>query len=127
LGEASASSSTWPRRPQPWLGPSSSRPCVVCAGQSAAAAARGPGLLLPEGNVWCPGCWPGPSGWQGRVSALVVTCWAGRVPVLRNPANGNRAVPLPCEQSDYGVANAAAAHRRRAGPHRALASLSIRA
>jgi putative hemolysin len=44
------------------------------------------------------------------VSALVVTCWAGRVPVLRNPTNGNRAMRLTHEQSRYGVANAAAAH-----------------
>ena len=36
------------------------------------------------------------------------TRWVGRVPVLTNPANGNRAVPLTYEQSRDGFANAAA-------------------
>jgi hypothetical protein len=39
-GEASSSSSTWSRRPQPWLGPSSSRPEWSVQGQFAAAAGR---------------------------------------------------------------------------------------
>jgi hypothetical protein len=45
-------------------------------------------------TVWCPGCWPGPSGWQGRgLGAGRGPAGRGRVPVLRNPANCNRAVP----------------------------------
>jgi hypothetical protein len=96
-------------------------------GQFAAAADRGPGLLLPDGNGLVPWLLARPSGWQGPGSRRWSwTRWAGRVPVLRNPASCNRAVPLTYEQSRDGFANAAADHRRPAGPHRALA-LSIRA
>jgi hypothetical protein len=45
-------------------------------------------------TVWCPGRWPGPSGWQGPgPGAGRGPAGRGRVPVLRNPANCNRAVP----------------------------------
>jgi hypothetical protein len=58
-------------------------------------------------TVWCPGCWPGPSGWQGPGSRRWSwTRRAGRVLVLPNPANGNRAVPLICCRSGHSVAAA---------------------
>jgi hypothetical protein len=97
-------------------------------GQFAAAAGRGPGLLVPDVDGLVPWLLARAEWLAGAgVSALVVTRWAGRGPVLRNPANCNRAVPLTYEQSRYGFASAAADHRRRAEPHRALDSLAIRA
>jgi hypothetical protein len=88
----------------------------------------GPLCWSLRATLWCLSGWPGPRGRPGpRSRRWSWTRRAGRVPVLRNPANGNRAVPLPHEQSRYGFAHAAADHRRRAGPHHALASLSIRA
>jgi non-heme chloroperoxidase len=68
------------------------------------------------------------------VLPLPISALKSSAPVLRNPANRNRAVPLTFEQFRYGFANAvseegqgrhqeprpraAAAHLRRAGPHR---------
>jgi hypothetical protein len=58
-----------------------------------AVAGRGPVCCSLRSTVWCPGCWPGPRGWQGPGSRRWLwTRWAGRVPVLRNPTAASRAL-----------------------------------
>jgi hypothetical protein len=67
-------------------------------GQFAAAADRGPGLLPPDGNGLVPWLLARAEWLAGAGSRRWSwTRWAGRVPVLRNPASCNRAVPLTYE------------------------------
>ena len=45
----------------------------------------GPVCCSLMATVWCPGCRPGPRGWQGRASALVVDPPGGQGPGAAEP------------------------------------------